>query len=106
MLLVTTLYIFRVVPTLADFGRSRWQERIFKGEPPLPGGPFAEVNESTAVLLSLVYVSMTFLALSRMERQLPVQSLIFEALAVHNVTQSCYNFYCRLKIWGKAKENR
>ena len=53
------------------------------------------MNESCAVLLSLIYVSMTFVGLRRMERHLPVQSLIFEWLAVHNVTQSCYNFYCR-----------
>ena len=42
MMLLTTLYIFRVVPALADFGRSRWQERLAAGEPPQPGGPFAE----------------------------------------------------------------
>lgn len=117
MVLLTALYILRVVPALAEFGRSKWQEKVDAGTLAIrPGGPFSEVNESFAILLSFIYVSMTFVGLGRMERHLPVKSFIFEWLAVHNVTQCCYNLYCFVmlvyegqsqgfRIWGNDFDN-
>lgn len=113
MIFITAIYILKVVPALANFGRSRWQEKVDTGVlQARPGGPFSEVSESFATLLSLIYVSSTFLALGRMERKKePVTNFIFECVAVHNVTQCCYNLYCfvmlvqlgreqQIRIWG------
>eukprot|EP00434_Breviolum_minutum_P009508 symbB.v1.2.008371.t1/scaffold521.1/size192847/3 len=112
MVLGTTFYILRVVPGIASFGRSRWQEKVDAGMlTARSGGPFSEVSESFAIVLSFIYVSLTFLSLRRMERHVPVTNFIFECVAVHNVTQCCYNLYCFImlvelghqqnyRIWG------
>ncbi|CAE7420409.1 ELOVL4 [Symbiodinium natans] len=90
------LYTYYAVPGLALFGRTRWQLQVDTGAlEPRAGGPFAEVSGSLALLLSLAYVSLTFVGLGRMaQRSLPVQTFIFECMAVHNATQCCYNLYC------------
>lgn len=116
-LLGAAFYTCYMVPGLAQFGSARWQIQVETGVlEPRAGGPFAEVSGSLALLLSLAYVSLTFVGLGRMaQRSLPVQTFIFECMAVHNATQCCYNLYCFVmlvleghaqgfQIWGNVPD--
>lgn len=104
-------YAIWVLPKISTFGESR---RTVPDLSARPGGPWAEVSLSFPTALSFVYISLSFLGINRMAlRPLPVQTFIFECMAVHNLAQCLVNLYCLvllicegrklgLNIWGNS----
>mmetsp|Transcript_41901 Transcript_41901/g.89950 ORF Transcript_41901/g.89950 Transcript_41901/m.89950 type:complete len:769 (+) Transcript_41901:188-2494(+) len=91
-------YCYYLLPKIMSFGVSRTAA-------PRPGGPFGDVSFTFAAGLSLAYISLSFLGINRMAlRPLPVQSFIFECMAIHNLMQCLCNMYCfiMLVLEGRA----
>lgn len=98
------LYVTVLLPQISTFGDKSWREAVATSQiEARPGGLFAEVSLGYLVMLSLSYVSLSFIGVNRMaQRPTPVRCFIFECMAVHNIMQCLFNLYCFVMLLAQA----
>mmetsp|Transcript_67228 Transcript_67228/g.161094 ORF Transcript_67228/g.161094 Transcript_67228/m.161094 type:complete len:1092 (-) Transcript_67228:129-3404(-) len=91
-----------VLPSLTWWGTGRWYAESSGPASQQAGGPWASVNWSTAIMLTVGYLFTVLAGTRFMERRPPVQKRIFEYLVIYNFTQVILNASLGFNLWREA----
>lgn len=101
---VSLLYWYFVLPAMRDWGTVLWyqQDPANSAGFARAGGPWADVRASSAILVSIMYLSVVFMGVRVMESRPPVKKRIFEYMFIYNLTQVMLNASLSFTLWREA----
>eukprot|EP00928_Gymnodinium_smaydae_P081301 TRINITY_DN6484_c0_g1_i1.p1 TRINITY_DN6484_c0_g1~~TRINITY_DN6484_c0_g1_i1.p1 ORF type:complete len:759 (+),score=100.43 TRINITY_DN6484_c0_g1_i1:60-2336(+) len=102
--LITCCYLRYALPVYSSWGASHLESSMDPSAfDEIVGGAYSQVSFGVLILVTSVYISLLSFSARIMATRMPVKRVIFETLAVHNMTQTLMNLYVFVQLLRHAR---